>query len=397
MTTEDNKILMRRFVEEVWNDHKLTAADDFFARDAQFFGENGRPKGPEGIKEKTGTLFTAFPDFKANIELMVAYDNKVTAYLRETGTHQGKFMGVNPTGKKASWTEILTFEFAGGKVSTSWTQSQMYSALRQLMPTNEEILRLYYQYANAGDWSAWCDLFAEDMVMDEQLAGHIETLATLRPMMDGMGVMYKKFQNIPLHIFTSGDEGAVVSHISATSASGKDIEAEVMNYFRFSNGKISYMANFHDTRPFAPLSEKASSNADLVNRMYECFAKGDMQTIKNDIFHPDIVWRMPGHHPLSGVIKGVDSVIAFFGALFKAGIKVDNTHFGILDDGTVVEKHMGHGVIDGKEFLFPTCTTYGIRDGKIADVQVHTGDQHTVDRYMWAKFKLKAIPDRLAI
>jgi uncharacterized protein len=74
---------------------------------------------------------------------------------------------------------------------------------------------------------------------------------------------------------------------------------------------------------------------------------------------------------------------------------VDNVHFGELDNGTVVEKHTGHGKIGNEEFVFPTCTTYGIKNGKIAEVQVHTGDQHTVDRYMWGMFNLKAIPDRL--
>ena len=118
---------------------------------------------------------------------------------------------------------------------------------------NREILERYYQTANAGDWDAWCDLFAEDMVMDEQLAGHIDGLATLRPMMAGMDKAYSKFQNVPKHMFVSGDEGAVVSHISAASPAGETIEAEVMNYFRFKDGKIAYMANFHDSRPFDPV------------------------------------------------------------------------------------------------------------------------------------------------
>jgi hypothetical protein len=89
-------------------------------------------------------------------------------------------------------------------------------------------------------------------------------------------------------------------------------------------------------------------------------------------------------------------MIAFFGALFKAGIRVDNVHFGELDDGTVVEKHMGHGTSQGVDYLFPTCTTYGIKDGKIHNVQVHTADQHSVDRYFWQMFDLKPVPDRLA-
>jgi ketosteroid isomerase-like protein len=138
------------------------------------------------------------------------------------------------------------------------------------------------------------------------------------------------------------------------------------------------------------------ANTELVFKMYDYFSKGDMESIKREIFHPDMTWTMPGHHPLSGKMEGVDAVIAFFGALFKAGITVDNVHFGELDDGTVVEKHTGHGKIGNEEFIFPTCTTYGIKDGKIFDVRVHTGDQHTVDRYMWTMFKLKGIPARLA-
>ena len=118
--------------------------------------------------------------------------------------------------------------------------------------TNVDIVDRYYETANAGAWDAWCDLFVDDLVMDEQLAGHIEGLATLRPMMAGMGRAYSRFQNVPRHIIVSGDEAAVVSHISAANAAGVPIEAEVANYFRFRDGKIAYMANYHDSAPFQP-------------------------------------------------------------------------------------------------------------------------------------------------
>jgi ketosteroid isomerase-like protein len=118
--------------------------------------------------------------------------------------------------------------------------------------TNARIVDRYYETANAGEWDAWCDLFTEDMVMDEQLAGHIEGLATLRPMMAGMGRAYSRFQNVPRHILVAEDEAAVVSHISAANAAGVPIEADVANYFRFRDGKIAYMANFHDSAPFQP-------------------------------------------------------------------------------------------------------------------------------------------------
>lgn len=122
----------------------------------------------------------------------------------------------------------------------------------------KQIIDKYYEYANAGNWAAWCDLFADDMVMDEQLAGHIEGLENMRPLAMGLGEAYAKFQNVPKNIIISGDEGAVVSHISALAATRQNepIEAEVMNYFQIKNGKISYMANFHDSKPFKPFLEQ---------------------------------------------------------------------------------------------------------------------------------------------
>lgn len=138
------------------------------------------------------------------------------------------------------------------------------------------------------------------------------------------------------------------------------------------------------------------SNTDLVLKMYEYFGTGDMDKIKSEIFHPEITWSMPGHHPLSATMKGADEVIAFFGDLFKAGIEVKDVHFGELDNGTVVEKHMGHGTSEGQAYLFPTCTTYGVEDGRLRTVQVHTADQHGVDRYMWSRFELKGVAERLA-
>ncbi len=117
-----------------------------------------------------------------------------------------------------------------------------------------QTMKAYYRYANAGDWDKWCDLFTERMVMDEQLAGRVQTRATLRQMMGGMKKMYRAFKNRPLHMFVSGKEGAVVSHISAVSPKGAKIEADVMNYFRFAkDGRIAYMANFHDSKPFKPV------------------------------------------------------------------------------------------------------------------------------------------------
>jgi uncharacterized protein len=134
----------------------------------------------------------------------------------------------------------------------------------------------------------------------------------------------------------------------------------------------------------------------VVDKMYECFGRGDMDTLKTDVFAENIVWVLPGHNTLSGAKNGADEVIAFFGALMKAGVEVKDISFGTIGDDMVVEKHTGHGTVNGREYLFPTCSVYVIRDNKIAEVHVYTADQHGVDDFFWNASPLKTIPDRLA-
>ena len=110
----------------------------------------------------------------------------------------------------------------------------------------------YYAAVNRGDWDTWLMLFDDNVVVDEQLAGHVEGIGILRGAISGMKKGYAKFQNMPKQIVIDGNEACVISHISAANASGVPIEANVANYFRLENGKITYMANFHDTVPFAP-------------------------------------------------------------------------------------------------------------------------------------------------
>jgi ketosteroid isomerase-like protein len=113
-----------------------------------------------------------------------------------------------------------------------------------------DVIERYYEYANDGAWDRWCDLFAQDMRMDEQLAGRVEGRDKLREMMSGFPAMYSSFRNTWRYLLVDGDQAAVVSHISAATPDGRSIEADVMNYFQVHRGQITYMANFHDTVPF---------------------------------------------------------------------------------------------------------------------------------------------------
>jgi len=116
----------------------------------------------------------------------------------------------------------------------------------------KEIIDTYFKSVNAGDWDTWLTLFDDNVVIDEQLAGHVEGIGILRGAIGVMKKGYSRFQNVPKHIIINGNEAAVVTHISAANAAGEPIEANVANYYQIKDGKIVYMANFHDTRPFDP-------------------------------------------------------------------------------------------------------------------------------------------------
>lgn len=138
------------------------------------------------------------------------------------------------------------------------------------------------------------------------------------------------------------------------------------------------------------------SNVKIILRMYEYFGSGRIDLIGSELMDPGIVWRVPGHHPLAGAHRGPDEVLAFLGAIVASGVKFTDSSFGELDDGTVVERHLGRATLDGLAIELPTATTYGIADGRIADVQVHPANQHDLDRYMWAVAALKPVSERLA-
>lgn len=134
MSTEENKALVRQMVEAVFNQGNLSRADEFLAPD--FIEREELPpgiaRGREGVKQLTGMLRSAFPDFKATIDDVVAEGDKVVIRQTWTGTHQGEFMGVPPTGKSVSFQVIDIIRMAGGKGVEHWGVMDSMGLMQQL-------------------------------------------------------------------------------------------------------------------------------------------------------------------------------------------------------------------------------------------------------------------------
>lgn len=129
---DDNKALFRRFIDEFWNNRNLAVADELFAPEAVSPSAPQLPPGPEGVKTIGNMVLTGFPDFRMSIEDMVAEGDKVAARFIERGTHTGEFMGIAPTGRQATWTEIGILRIDRGKVVESWFQTDMLGLYQQL-------------------------------------------------------------------------------------------------------------------------------------------------------------------------------------------------------------------------------------------------------------------------
>ena len=115
-----------------------------------------------------------------------------------------------------------------------------------------EIVTKYFEYVNAGKWDDYLDLFDENVVMDEQLMGHMEGKATLAHGIEALKNS-PKFQNHPQEMVVEGDEAMVIWHIETVGPKGEPIDAKGVNYFKVANGKIAYFSNYHDTAPFKPI------------------------------------------------------------------------------------------------------------------------------------------------
>lgn len=130
----DNKSIMHRMYEEVWNKRRLEVADELVAP-SHALHDDHLPEsgvGPEAYKRTVASFIRAFPDLHFTVEDMVAENDKVVAFWNISGTHKGEFRGIAPTGKKVSVDGITISQIANGKIMDSYLSWDMLGMLQQL-------------------------------------------------------------------------------------------------------------------------------------------------------------------------------------------------------------------------------------------------------------------------
>ena len=136
-------------------------------------------------------------------------------------------------------------------------------------------------------------------------------------------------------------------------------------------------------------------NVKIIQRYYEAYGANQIDTIRQEIFAPNITWTIPGHHPLAGTKRGADEVLAFFEQLSKAKFKAEVLFLG-GNDTYVVDVHRGWSNLEKGENIDQLwALLFRIENNRILEAVNFPGDQHTADAFFWRVYQLKPIPQRL--
>lgn len=133
MSREENKAIVRRYVEEAFNNRDTDVLDEIVSEDfVDHHLPPDLPRGPEGSKLWFNMAFGAFPDCHITIEALIAEGDKVATHFTLTGTHQGDFMGVPATGKSVSVTGMGIGRIVGNQLVEWWENADVMGMMQQL-------------------------------------------------------------------------------------------------------------------------------------------------------------------------------------------------------------------------------------------------------------------------
>ena len=88
--------------------------------------------GAQALKQVWATLLRAYPDLHVTVEDVIAEADKLVCRNVVTGTHQGEYLGLPPTGRSVTYNEIFIFRLEGGRIAETWGVVDLLAQLRQL-------------------------------------------------------------------------------------------------------------------------------------------------------------------------------------------------------------------------------------------------------------------------
>jgi steroid delta-isomerase-like uncharacterized protein len=134
MLEAENKLIIRRFIEEGLNKRNPALIEETYSAD--YTGHDPERPVPRTLMDlqqgMAGLLGKVFPDGKYSIERLVAEANLAAWHWVFRATHQGEIMGIPPTGKQITFGGVNIFRLMDGKVVEDWVYRDTIGFMRQL-------------------------------------------------------------------------------------------------------------------------------------------------------------------------------------------------------------------------------------------------------------------------
>lgn len=130
----DPRTLLEEHTERVWNQGDLDAVDRFIAPDYVEHDPSVEEhlNGPDAYRRNVDSFRSAFPDLEVTIEDSVVEGDRIAMRQSFRGTHEGEFMGIEPTGNEIKSTSLLICRIEDGKIAETWVETDMLGLLAQL-------------------------------------------------------------------------------------------------------------------------------------------------------------------------------------------------------------------------------------------------------------------------
>ncbi len=132
MSSEQNKNLVRRIDEEVFNKGNVHNLSEFLGPDFVNHDFPMAQPGPDEFAKVLQTFLTGFPDMHITVEDYIAEGDKVFTRGYMTGTHTGTFQGIPATGKQINVKYIDEWRIKNGKATDNWVRIDMLTMMQQL-------------------------------------------------------------------------------------------------------------------------------------------------------------------------------------------------------------------------------------------------------------------------
>jgi len=133
MSAEENKAIVRKYLDEAWSKRNVGILDELMAPNyARYLPGQDKPLDREGQKQRIAGFHAAMPDLAFFVEDLFAEGDRVVFRVMIRGTQQGAFMGIAPTGKQLTVTAIDIARLENRKVVDNWGQSDMLGLMRLL-------------------------------------------------------------------------------------------------------------------------------------------------------------------------------------------------------------------------------------------------------------------------